>query len=251
MGELTHIGGLGREPRQLQELRERMEEMLKKATSSDYYDYERSETERLLRQKRRLAWEQCGLEPEERLISMASLTPHRHQAPALKALQAIRDAFAGDLCARGLPWVVLSSDHGGSGKTHLAMALVADLCRMGVAATFSAEAEHMRRLRAANGRGSEVKPDQVREEWLAPALLVIDDLCTQAVTEFSASEMYDVINTRLRRRRCTVMTTNCKPDAIAAYYGQQGPKIVSRILGQCDHGRNWIRMDGPDLRVER
>ena len=59
-------------------------------------------------------------------------------------------------------------------------------------------------------------------------LLIMDDLGSEMVTQFSQSVLYNVVNTRLMEGRPTIISTNLKKDDLPARYS---PAICSRILG--------------------
>lgn len=59
-------------------------------------------------------------------------------------------------------------------------------------------------------------------------LLILDDLGSELTTPLVQSALYEVINSRLQARRCTIISTNLSMDDIAARYS---PQIVSRIGG--------------------
>ena len=69
--------------------------------------------------------------------------------------------------------------------------------------------------------------DQTRK-YLACDLLIIDDLGTEMVTQFTQSALYEVINTRLMEGRSTIVSTNLTKTQIENRYL---PAIASRLLG--------------------
>ena len=66
------------------------------------------------------------------------------------------------------------------------------------------------------------------EKYLKCDLLIMDDLGSEMVTQFSMSALYTVINTRLMEGRSTIISTNLTPDGLSARYS---PAICSRLLG--------------------
>ena len=66
------------------------------------------------------------------------------------------------------------------------------------------------------------------EKYTACDLLIIDDLGTEMVTQFTISVLYHVVNSRLMERRPTILSTNLSPEEIRSRYSAQ---IASRILG--------------------
>jgi hypothetical protein len=197
-----------------------------------------------------------GLEPLEGEASLSRCRRHPHQARALALLRRFLDEAVAGRPAGTLPkWgIVLGSAETGTGKTYLAMALVADLCRAGIRAQFLPEVEMMRRLRDAQRPDSEFGIANLHERWLRPAVLVVDDLGADKASEFSARELYRLLYTRGRKGRPLVITTNADEPELQEQYDavapRQGRRIVSRIAGMCKDAGSWVRMEGPDLRVE-
>lgn len=66
------------------------------------------------------------------------------------------------------------------------------------------------------------------QKYTACDLLIIDDLGTEMVTQFTVSVLYQVINSRLMERKPTILSTNMSPEEIRSRYS---PQIASRILG--------------------
>ena len=79
------------------------------------------------------------------------------------------------------------------------------------------------------------------EKYLKCDLLIMDDLGSEMVTQFSMSALYTVVNTRLMENRPTIISTNLTPEGLAARYS---PAICSRILGSY----RLMQFLGEDLR---
>lgn len=79
------------------------------------------------------------------------------------------------------------------------------------------------------------------EKYLRCDLLIMDDLGSEMVTQFSQSALYTVVNTRLMENRPTIISTNLTPEGLQARYT---PAICSRILG----GYRLMQFLGKDLR---
>lgn len=60
-------------------------------------------------------------------------------------------------------------------------------------------------------------------------LLIIDDLGTEAKTSFITSEVYDILNTRLRDNKPTLISSNLSLKEISERYSD---RIISRILSE-------------------
>ena len=60
-------------------------------------------------------------------------------------------------------------------------------------------------------------------------LLILDDLGTEVVNQFTLSCLYHVINTRLNLKKPTVISTNLLSADLRKTYGD---RIASRLLGE-------------------
>lgn len=60
-------------------------------------------------------------------------------------------------------------------------------------------------------------------------LLIIDDLGTEMINQFTLSCVYDVINVRINKRKCTIISTNLNKNDIEAKYNE---RITSRLFGE-------------------
>jgi len=199
-----------------------------------------------------------GLMTKELQYSLSSARPpqgrYAHQAQAQALLREfLAEAEAGRQEWRVPSWgLVLQSREKGTGKSYLLQALVADLCRLGIPALFVVEGEMMEWLRRANKPCAEFGREQVRQRYWRAPVLVVDDLTTDKASEYSASELYLLVNDRLRNGRPLFATTQTDQRRMQARYDavaeDQGGRIVSRLHGQA---REWVTMEGPDVRVER
>ena len=62
-------------------------------------------------------------------------------------------------------------------------------------------------------------------------LLIIDDLGTEFVTNYSKTAIYNIFNNRLLRQKPTIINTNMTNRELESTYSQ---RFVSRIMGSCD-----------------
>lgn len=75
-------------------------------------------------------------------------------------------------------------------------------------------------------------------------LLIIDDLGTEFLTQFTAAALFDLINTRLINNKSTIISTNLDFDSMNKLYSS---RFSSRIIGEY----LIISMAGDDLRKRR
>lgn len=123
---------------------------------------------------------------------------------------------------------LLMTGTAGLGKTHLALAIAGEVLERGADVIYLTARTFF---------------DQMEREKYAPEsdlsrivqeaeLLVLDDLGTEFVTNYTVSALYELVNTRMLRRLPTIYTTNIqKEDVLRARYTE---KTASRLLGSCE-----------------
>ena len=67
------------------------------------------------------------------------------------------------------------------------------------------------------------------DRYYTADLLIIDDLGTEVVNQFTISCIYDVINSRINNRKCTIINTNLNKKEIENKYSE---RITSRLFGE-------------------
>ena len=73
-------------------------------------------------------------------------------------------------------------------------------------------------------------------------LLIIDDLGTELVNSFTASQLFRCINDRLLNRRCTIISTNIKVNELRTVYSE---RIASLLLSSY----RIFQLYGDDIRI--
>lgn len=103
-------------------------------------------------------------------------------------------------------WLVLQGDTG-SGKTHLAAAIVNYRYDSGQPARFVVVPEFLDHLRSTFTPDSKVSYDRIFEKVKTSPLLVLDDFGEQASTPWANEKLYQVINYRYNAQLPTIITT--------------------------------------------
>lgn len=75
-------------------------------------------------------------------------------------------------------------------------------------------------------------------------LLIIDDLGTEFITQFTAAALFDLLNTRLMKGKATIISTNLSLGKISDIYSE---RLTSRILGEYQ----IVPLCGTDLRRKK
>jgi DNA replication protein DnaC len=128
----------------------------------------------------------------------------------------------------------------GSGKSHIAAALLQEWCStLRGSVGFERTSHLMRMIRGMKG----YEEAAYIEALAAKKLLVIDDLGVGRGTEFTLSVLYEIIEERTHRGRSgLIITSNLTLDQIATKFGDD--RLTSRISGMCQ----TVSMDFPDWR---
>lgn len=82
------------------------------------------------------------------------------------------------------------------------------------------------------------------ERYYSADLLIIDDLGTEMVNQFTVSCLYDVINSRINNRKSTFINTNLTRKEIEAKYSE---RITSRLFGEYYP----LPFSGTDIRLQK
>jgi DNA replication protein DnaC len=129
----------------------------------------------------------------------------------------------------------------GTGKTHLAVAVMNELMRKKrVPSLFVTVPELLDNLRETYN-----KPGRNLDEWMDAVqnadFLVLDDLGSERATEWVRERIFVIVNHRYREALPTVFTSNTGPKDLAEKLGE---RTASRIIAMCD----WIALEGEDYR---
>ena len=86
----------------------------------------------------------------------------------------------------------------------------------------------------------------VLNDYTSRNLLVIDDIGTEKLSDYTLQSWYYIINERYNARLPTVLTSNLSLQRIAEDYGAVGDRIASRIAS----GRSVIKLVDKDYRLK-
>ncbi len=129
----------------------------------------------------------------------------------------------------------------GTGKTHLAVAVMNDLIRRErVPSLFVTVPELLDNL-----RGAYNDPAKDLDEWMEAVknadLLILDDLGSEKPTLWVQERLFVIINHRYRETLPTLITSNTGPKDLPA---QLGERTASRIFSMC----TGVELEGDDYR---
>ena len=67
------------------------------------------------------------------------------------------------------------------------------------------------------------------QQYFTCDLLIIDDLGTEVINQFTVSCLYNIINTRLNRKKPTILSSNMSKEDFKKKYCD---RIASRVFGE-------------------
>lgn len=134
-------------------------------------------------------------------------------------------AYAEDFTTKSKNLLMMGAT--GLGKTHLSLAIANRVLEKGYDVYYDSiqnimdklEGEHFGRL---------PREESIKDDILSCDLLIIDDLGVEFSTQFTVSELHNIINTRILRCLPTIISTNLELADIEKQYSQ---RIASRIIG--------------------
>ncbi len=121
----------------------------------------------------------------------------------------------------------------GTGKTYLSSCIGNRALALGKTVYYETAyklCELLESVRFGNGGDEKTEQAQSVKKYAETAdLLIIDDLGTEFLTQFTAAALFDLFNARLNNRLATVISTNIDFSAMDERYS---PRMTSRILGE-------------------
>lgn len=138
---------------------------------------------------------------------------------------------------------LLMKGNTGLGKTHLSLAIARELINKGFSVIYTSAQNMILNMEKERFRGYAISNEN-EKHYSDCDLLIIDDLGTEYITNFSSAAIYNVINSRIMRDKPTIINTNLPMRKLEECYTE---RMASRIIG------NNIRLEflGSDVRQKR
>lgn len=95
----------------------------------------------------------------------------------------------------------------GAGKTYLASCIAVDLTRQGVRVLWRNVSDVLREIRSAYDR-KDISEQKIVDSFIAPDVLILDDLGKERPTEWAIEQLFSIINARYDRNKPVIVTTN-------------------------------------------
>jgi DNA replication protein DnaC len=146
-------------------------------------------------------------------------------------------------CAYPFAKPVLVIGPAGTGKTHLAVALLREIILRGhcLNPLFITGIELMSQLRLANSAMSEVSPDEIIARCTQDRFVVFDDIGVEKATDYVLQSWYQIIDTRYSRGFSTLYTSNLTQPQCEEKFGS---RLTSRLFSG-----KVFEIDGTDMRI--
>lgn len=130
----------------------------------------------------------------------------------------------------------------GLGKTHISLAIANEVIRSGHSVIYDSAINILRQIEKEHF--NQYRSSDTLDLILDVDLFIIDDLGTEFESKFYNSVIYNIVNTRLNRKKPTIISTNMDFSAIANRYSG---KIASRITAMY----KCLEFKGDDIRLQK
>ena len=130
----------------------------------------------------------------------------------------------------------------GLGKTHISLSIANEVAKKGFGVLYNSTQNFLTAVEKEHF--SNDKDGDTLLSLLECDLLILDDLGTEFLTQFTTSVLYNIINTRYINSRPTIISSNLTPRELEERYGQQ---LFSRFAGCFD----WLVFLGGDIRKQK
>lgn len=129
----------------------------------------------------------------------------------------------------------------GLGKTHLSSAIAQHVIEQGYNVVYES-AQNIFDIFENKKFGRD--PDADTDKFTKCDLLIIDDLGTEHITQFTVSVLYNLLNERINNCKAMIISSNLSPDELKTIYK---PRIFSRLFGDF----KLMGFKGMDIRLQK
>lgn len=132
----------------------------------------------------------------------------------------------------------------GTGKTHLSTAIAKALIEKGCEVLYDSSQNIVSAFEKDRFKSGYGQYEPIGDKYLECELLILDDLGTEFVNQFTISCLYNLINTRQNKGLSTIISTNLSATELTKKYED---RIYSRIMGS---DSKILLFRGNDQRLE-
>lgn len=137
---------------------------------------------------------------------------------------------------------ILMSGPTGTGKTHLSLAVANKVLEKGYSVVYDSAINILNEMK--REYLSLEYATEMTDSVMTADLLIIDDLGTEHTTAFYTSTVYNIINTRLNRKKPTIISTNLN-------YGEIRRRYEARIASRITTMYVSMQFSGDDIRLQK
>lgn len=130
----------------------------------------------------------------------------------------------------------------GLGKTHLSLAIANEVIKKGVSVIYTSAPQILSKLEREHFNYRYNEQEDTFNSLLKCDLLILDDLGTEFVSDFTRSCVYQLFNSRILANKPMIISTNLQLEELVTTYSQ---RFVSRLIGACD----MLNFIGEDIRT--
>ena len=175
---------------------------------------------------------------DQRPDGETGISPRQHMQMVQLACRRYAETFANtgeNLLLSGAP---------GLGKTFLSACIASVVSDRGYSVVYDTALNVCARFEEARfGRRGDMDAAEADvRRYLNCDLLILDDLGTELTTAYTVSVFYELINSRMRSGKSTVISTNLSSEEISRRYS---PQIASRLEGAYEN----LKFYGQDIRL--
>ncbi|AZR74263.1 hypothetical protein BBF96_13145 [Anoxybacter fermentans] len=123
----------------------------------------------------------------------------------------------------------------GSGKSYLLGCIANYLIDRDIEIRYIVYSDLIQTIKTSFHPESQVTADKILRQLQEVPVLLIDDLGTEYITEFTSSTLYQIIDKRYREERPFIVTSNFSPNELSKRMGLMGERIFDRIVETCDY----------------
>lgn len=128
----------------------------------------------------------------------------------------------------------------GTGKTFLSNCIAKELLDKGYLVVYRTAENLIQNLKHIRFNGDEALEDLI----LNCDLLIIDDLGSEQITDFSKTELFNLLNKKILKGKNMIVSTNCTLEELLQIYSE---RISSRLLGNF----GLYKFFGEDIRIKK